>query len=52
MIKITEKKEVKFVKIDPGLHKKLKLRATKKDHYIQEELIEILKKELEGEESK
>ena len=47
MIKITERKEVKFVKIEPGLHKKLKLRATEKDHYIQEELKEILEKELE-----
>ena len=44
MIKITDQKTVN---LDKDLHKRLKLRATKKGKLLREELTDILKKELE-----
>ena len=40
--------EKKTLKIDPELHKKLKIRASKKGSYIEEEVKELLTKGLEG----
>jgi len=47
VIKITD---LKTVNLDENLHKKLKLRATKKGKALRDELKAILIKELEGDE--
>ncbi len=48
VIKITD---LKTVNLEENLHKKLKLRATKKGIALKKELTEILKKELEVEDN-
>ena len=45
MIIITENKNIK---IDPELHKKLKIQATQKDKKLKEEVEDLLNKALEG----
>ncbi len=47
-----ENKNLKTLNVEENLHAALKIRATKRRHTLQEELTEILEKELDYQEEK